>query len=121
MEKQTKLITPEILKNSIIDSFRKLNPKLQVKNPVIFIVGIGALLTTGSLIVNFTSFNLQITIWLWFTVLFANFAEAVAEGRGKAQAESLKKSRKDTIARKLENGNETRVNAAELKNGDTVV
>ncbi len=121
MEKKTKLITPEILKNSIIDSFRKLNPKLQVKNPVIFIVGIGAVLTTGALLFNFSSFNLQITLWLWFTVLFANFAEAIAEGRGKAQAESLKKSRKDTIARRLVNDKEIKVNASELRNGDIVL
>jgi K+-transporting ATPase ATPase B chain len=121
MEKKTKLITADILKNSIIDSFRKLNPKLQFKNPVIFIVGIGAVLTTGSLIIHFTSFNLQITLWLWFTVLFANFAEAIAEGRGKAQAESLKKSRKDTVARKIDNGKEITVSASELRNGDTVV
>jgi K+-transporting ATPase ATPase B chain len=72
-----------------------------VKNPVIFIVGIGALLTTVVVSIDifkgqFSSFNFQITLWLWFTVLFANFAEAVAEGRGKAQADSLRKSRTQT-------------------------
>ena len=77
-----------------------------VKNPVIFIVGIGALMTTVVVFTDifsghFSGFNFQITLWLWFTVLFANFAEAVAEGRGKAQADSLRKSRTQTKARKL--------------------
>lgn len=121
MRKSKKIITSDILKNSIKESFKKLNPKLLIKNPVIFIVGIGALLTTGALSVNFTSFNLQITLWLWFTVLFANFAESIAEGRGKAQAENLKKSRKDTIARKLIDGKEIKINASQLKLGDIVV
>lgn len=121
MGKSKKIITSDILKNSIKESFKKLNPKLLVKNPVIFIVGIGALLTTGSLFVNFTSFNLQISLWMWFTVLFANFAEAIAEGRGKAQADDLKKSRKDTIARKIINGKEEKISASILKFGDIVV
>lgn len=121
MEKKKKIITKNILKNSVKDSFRKLNPRLLIKNPVIFIVGIGAVLTTGALIYEFTLFNIQITLWLWFTVLFANFAEAIAEGRGKAQAEELKKSRKETIARKLDKGKETKIDASSLKPGDIVV
>jgi potassium-transporting ATPase ATP-binding subunit len=121
MDKRKKIITSVIIKNSIKDSFRKLNPKLLIKNPVIFIVGVGAVLTTGTSIFEFTSFNIQITIWLWFTVLFANFAEAIAEGRGKAQAEELKKSRKETIARILDKGKEKRINASLLKPGDIVV
>ncbi len=121
MEKQSKLITSEILKRSIADSFKKLNPKLLIKNPVMFIVAIGALLTTGALFFQLTPFNIQIAVWLWFTVLFANFAEAIAEGRGKAQAENLKKSRKDTIARQITDGVEKKVNANLLRNGDIVV
>jgi K+-transporting ATPase ATPase B chain len=121
MEKQSKLITSEILKSAIADSFKKLNPKLLIKNPVMFIVAIGALLTTGALFFQLTAFNIQIAVWLWFTVLFANFAEAIAEGRGKAQAENLKKSRKDTIARQIIDGAEKKVNADLLRNGDIVI
>ncbi|RPI17165.1 MAG: K(+)-transporting ATPase subunit B [Ignavibacteriae bacterium] len=121
MEKNKKIITSDILKNSIKDSFVKLNPKLLIKNPVIFIVAVGAVLTTCALFFDFTLFNMYITLGLWFTVLFANFAEAIAEGRGKAQAEDLKKSRKETIARKLNNGKEMRINASLLKPGDIVV
>ena len=111
---------------AVKDSFIKLNPALLIKNPVIFIVGIGALLTTIVVMTdiyqhNFSFFNLNITIWLWFTVLFANFSEAIAEGRGKAQADSLRKNRKQTIARKLEGKQEVSINATELKKGDIVV
>ncbi len=119
--KKISLFDKQILKASVIDSFRKLNPRLLMKNPVIFIVGIGAILTTITLFSSFTSFNFQITLWLWFTVLFANFAEAVAEGRGKAQAESLKKARTEVIARKLEGKNEVKVQGSSLKKGDLVV
>ena len=108
---------------AIGDSFRKLNPRLMVKNPVMFVAMVGAILTTVGI---FTSpadkaFITQLAIWLWFTVLFANFAEAVAEGRGKAQAESLRKARKDTIARRLRDGQEERVPAPQLHKGDLVV
>jgi potassium-transporting ATPase ATP-binding subunit len=108
------------------DSFIKLNPALLIKNPVIFIVAIGSFLTTivvfaGIFQGNFSSFNLNIAIWLWFTVLFANFSEAIAEGRGKAQADSLRKNRTQTIARKMDGKHEVGVNATELKKGDTVV
>jgi K+-transporting ATPase ATPase B chain len=108
------------------DSFIKLNPALLIKNPVIFIVAIGSFLTTIIVFVgifqgNFSSFNLNIAIWLWFTVLFANFSEAIAEGRGKAQAESLRKNRKQTIARQMVGKQEVAVNATELKKGDIVV
>ena len=100
------LFTREIAVQALKDSFIKLNPGVLVKNPVIFIVGIGAFMTTVVVVTDiltshFSNFNLQITLWLWFTVLFANFAEAVAEGRGKAQADSLRKSRTQTKARKL--------------------
>ena len=108
------------------DSFTKLNPVSLIKNPVIFIVAIGSFLTTIIVIAgifdgNFSSFNLQIAVWLWFTVLFANFSEAIAEGRGKAQAESLRKNRTQTIARKMVGKQEVAVNATELKIDDTVV
>ena len=100
------LFNKKILIQASKDSITKLNPALQIKNPVIFIVSIGAVLTTliffsdmfrGS----FSSFNLQISVWLWITVLFANFSEAIAEGRGKAQADSLRKSRTQAKARKM--------------------
>ncbi|MCX6256978.1 MAG: potassium-transporting ATPase subunit KdpB [Bacteroidia bacterium] len=128
MEKRnmSRLITREIAVQAIKDSFIKLNPKALVKNPVIFIVAIGALMTTVVVFLNifsghFSSFNFQITIWLWFTVLFANFAEAVAEGRGKAQADSLRKSRTQTKARKLLHNKEEVVLATALRKGDMVV
>ena len=110
--------TPSLFDKSIIapaigDSFRKLDPRLMIKNPVMFVTLVGAVLTTVAI---FTSprdrgFVIQLAIWLWFTVLFANFAEAVAEGRGKAQADSLRKARKDTMARRLKGGREERVAA----------
>jgi K+-transporting ATPase ATPase B chain len=124
MDKKSKksgLLDKQILKASVLDSFKKLNPKLLIKNPIMFIVGIGAVLTTIFLFSSFTSFNIQIALWLWFTVLFANFAEAVAEGRGKAQADSLKKARKDTIARKLIGSKEIKINGNNLKKGDFIV
>ncbi len=128
MEKRnlTRLITKEIAANALKDSFRKLNPSVLVKNPVIFIVGIGAVITTVVVIgdiysKHFSAFNFQITLWLWFTVLFANFAEAVAEGRGKAQADSLRKNRTQTKARKLVNNKEQSVLATDLRKGDIVI
>ncbi len=128
MEKRniTRLFTREIAVQALKDSFIKLNPLVLVKNPVIFIVGIGALMTTVVVITDisgshFSSFNFQITLWLWFTVLFANFAEAVAEGRGKAQADSLRKNRTQTKARKLVNNKEQIVLATDLRKGDIVI
>ena len=127
MEKRNKnrLFTREIAVQAIKDSFIKLNPVALVKNPVIFIVAIGALMTTVVVILDiysghFSSFNFQISLWLWFTVLFANFAEAVAEGRGKAQADSLRKGRTQTKARKLVNNKEEIVLAPDLRKGDIV-
>ncbi len=127
MEKRNiRLFSRDIAIQAFKDSFVKLNPALLVKNPVIFIVGIGALLTTivvfGDIYSgNFSNFNFQITLWLWFTILFANFAEAVAEGRGKAQADSLRKSRILTKARKLLNNKEEFVLATDLRKGDIVI
>jgi K+-transporting ATPase ATPase B chain len=125
-KKISPVLNKEITVQAIKDSFVKLNPVALVKNPVIFIVYIGALMTSIVVISDifknqFSSFDLQITIWLWFTVLFANFAEAVAEGRGKAQANSLRKSRTQTKARKLVNLKEELVLATNLKKGDKVV
>jgi K+-transporting ATPase ATPase B chain len=110
-----------IVKQAIFDSFKKLNPGVLYKNPVMFIVEIGAVFTSLVLSSHFSMFNLQIAIWLWFTVLFANFAEAVAEGRGKAQADTLRKARKFTTARKLVDNKESIVDAGDLKKGDIVI
>ncbi|HWB06086.1 MAG TPA: potassium-transporting ATPase subunit KdpB [Verrucomicrobiales bacterium] len=108
---------------AIGESFKKLDPRLMVKNPVMFVTMVGAVLTTWGIFTatDHRGFIVQLAIWLWFTVLFANFAEAVAEGRGKAQADSLRKARKDTIARRLKNGREEKVPAPELLKGDSVV
>lgn len=104
-------------------SFRKLDPRLMLKNPVMFVTLVGAVLTTAGIFTSPTDsgFIAQLAVWLWFTVLFANFAEAVAEGRGKAQAESLRKARKETIARRLKGGREEKVSAPQLQKGDQVV
>ncbi len=120
------LFNKKLILQAAKDSVIKLNPVTLIKNPVIFIVGIGSLLTTiivfvGIFYGSFSSFNLQIAIWLWFTVLFANFSEAIAEGRGKAQADSLRKNRTQTQARKMSGTKEVLVYATELKTGDVVV
>jgi len=120
------LFNRKLAEQAVKDSFIKLNPALMIKNPVIFIVAIGSFLTTLVVIIgifqgNFSSFNLNIAIWLWFTVLFANFSEAIAEGRGKAQADSLRKNRTQTMARKMASKQEVLINATELKKGDVVV
>jgi potassium-transporting ATPase ATP-binding subunit len=103
--KARKLFDPPIVKRAILDSFRKLDPRLQVRNPVMFVVFIGSILTSALVFVGepgiSRGFIIGVTLWLWFTVLFANFAEAVAEGRGKAQAETLRRARRDTPAKKL--------------------
>ena len=117
-----------ILTRAILDSFRKLNPRTMVKNPVMFVVEVGAVLTTIQLAWNVShhagefGFGLQITLWLWFTVLFANFAEAMAEGRGKAQADTLRKARAETQAHRLRSDGGTEVVASsKLRSGDIVV
>jgi potassium-transporting ATPase ATP-binding subunit len=113
---------------AIVDSFRKLNPRAMVKNPVMFVVEVGAVLTSGQLVWNAAhhtghfSFELQITLWLWFTVLFANFAEAMAEGRGKAQADTLRKARAETEAHLLRaDGTTESVPSSKLRSGDVVI
>jgi len=117
------LFNKEILIPAIPGAFTKLDPRLMIKNPVMFVTQIGALLTTAAIFTSHDErgFVIQLAIWLWFTVLFANFAEAVAEGRGKAQADSLRKARKDTTARRIKGGTEERVAAPLLEKGDLVV
>jgi K+-transporting ATPase ATPase B chain len=119
-----------IVKRAILDSLIKLNPRSMMKNPVMFVVEVGSVLTTLQLIrglvapipgVTNIRFELQITVWLWFTVLFANFAEAMAEGRGKAQADNLRKSRTETTAKRLLNGKFEVVSATALRKDDVVL
>jgi potassium-transporting ATPase ATP-binding subunit len=95
------LLDPKQLLRSLPDTFKKLNPLTLYRNPVMFIVEIGSIFTTVLAIRDHTSFAIQITVWLWLTVLFANLAEAVAEGRGKAQADALRRAKTDTIARRV--------------------
>jgi K+-transporting ATPase ATPase B chain len=123
------LFDPPIVKRALKDSFVKLNPRAMMKNPVMFVVEVGAAMTTilaardiaaGAALAGFT---FQITLWLWFTVLFANFAEAMAEGRGKAQADTLRKTKTETTARRLLNGNGKNeiVAATQLRAGNVVL
>ena len=110
-----------IVRTAIKDALLKLNPRKMMGNPVMFVVEIGCVITTGLLFKGGAAFkfNLQITLWLWFTVLFANFAEAMAEGRGKAQADSLRKTKTSASAKKLAaNGKVEIVAAASLRKGD---
>jgi potassium-transporting ATPase ATP-binding subunit len=116
------LFDREILAHASVDAFRKLDPRVQVKNPVMLVVLIGTIVTLIESIAHPGVFDWSITAWLALTVLFANFAEAVAEGRGKAQADTLRKMRSDTEARRIDaNGAEERVAAAQLAKGDVVV
>src|SRR5919109_1536099 len=117
-----------IVVRAIVDSFAKLHPRTMMKNPVMFVVEVGAVLTTLQLVrdtlhhTGAFGFGLQITLWLWFTVLFANFAEAMAEGRGKAQAETLRKARAETQAHRLRtDGSIETVPSSKLRSGDVVV
>jgi len=110
-----------LLIEALKSSFVKLDPRNQLKNPVMFVVFVGAIFSTFMLFTTFSGFNLQIVIWLWFTSLFANFAEAIAEGRGKAQADSLRKLKTSVMARKMNGTEETPVIASELRKGDVVV
>ena len=129
-EKQTKFITKDILDSSIKGAFQKLDPRYMIKNPVMFVVEIGFFITLvlsifptvfgdGS---DLRIYNIVVTVILFVTILFANFAESMAEGRGKAQAETLKKTKKDTTARLLDkNGKDTVIPASQLKKGDVVL
>jgi K+-transporting ATPase ATPase B chain len=130
--KARSFFVPKLVRRAIMDSFRKLDPRLQIRNPVMFVVLVGSVLTTGlffQALVGFgeasARFILAVSLWLWFTVLFANFAEAMAEGRGKAQAESLRRARRDILAKKLSRENYgasyTAVSATLLRKGDVVL
>ncbi|MGW5334421.1 potassium-transporting ATPase subunit KdpB [Streptomyces bauhiniae] len=116
------LFDPRQLLRSLPDAFRKLDPRVMVKSPVMFVVWIGSVLTTAFSLTDPTDwFGWTISVWLWLTVLFANLAEAVAEGRGKAQADTLRKARADTVARRLTGTAEEHVSGTELRVGDLVV
>jgi len=121
--KKRSLFDSMIVRRAAIDALRKLHPKSMAKNPVMFVVEVGCVVTT---LLLFRSrgqfgFNLQITLWLWFTVLFANFAEAMAEGRGKAQADALRRAKSETTAHKLcKDGSIEEVPSSRLRAGDTV-
>lgn len=121
MKTKSSLFDPALLKGALRDSLLKLTPRIQIKNPVMATVYAGAILSTFFTIAHWESFNFQITLWLWFTLLFANFAEAMAEGRGKAQAAALRNMRTQTEARLWSNGTEERIPAADLRTGDLVV
>ena len=127
MAEKKSLWNTEIMAQALLDSVRKLDPRWMVKNPVMFVVEVGSVLTTALLIDNTVhhragfGFNLQITLWLWFTVLFANFAEAMAEGRGKAQADTLRKAKGETIAKRYTaDGSFEEVASGLLRLGDVI-
>ncbi len=122
------LFDPAIIGRATKQSFVKLNPLALMKNPVIFVVEVGALITSVLLVRDLATgapgigFSVQISVWLWFTVLFANFAEAMAEARGKAQADALRKTKTDSLARRvMSDGRIERVSASQLRAGDTVL
>jgi K+-transporting ATPase ATPase B chain len=120
--KRKGILTLDLVKESLLDSLIKLKPETQFRNPVMFVAYLGAIFTTLITILEpFSGFNLQITLWLWFTVLFANFSSAIAESRGKAQAASLKKTQKENFAKKIVDGKEEAVPATTLKKGDVIV
>jgi K+-transporting ATPase ATPase B chain len=128
IHQQKKLFDPKIVKRASVDALKKLDPRVLYKNPVMFVVEIGAVLTTASWISELSRgvgdplFSGLISAWLWFTVLFATFAEAMAEGRGKAQADALRKTKTDTMAKQIsKDGNIAQVNATMLRKGDIVL
>jgi len=121
------LFDRKIVRRASVDALTKLNPRTMMKNPVMFVVEIGSILTTVLLILDLathrghTRFDLQITLWLWFTVLFANFAEAMAEGRGKAQADALRQAKSETTAYRVKSdGQVEEISSAQLRVGDRV-
>ncbi len=127
MAKKQSLWDPVILRQAMVGAFTKLNPRTMVKNPVMFVVEVGSVLTTALLIQDVVrhqpgfAFDLQITLWLWFTVLFANFAEAIAEGRGKAQANTLREAKGETMAyRYRKDGSLEAVSSSQLRIEDTI-
>jgi K+-transporting ATPase ATPase B chain len=127
-----RLFDPPIVRRALADALRKLDPRHMARNPVMFVVEVGSVVLTLLLVRSLFAgahellFNFQITLWLWFTVLFANFAEAMAEGRGKAQADALRRTKTETTARRLASGEpsdtrEERVPGTSLRKGDLVV
>jgi K+-transporting ATPase ATPase B chain len=127
MADKKSLWSTAIVRQASIDALRKLDPRLMVKNPVMFVVEVGSVLTSALLIDDFVNhrsglgFNLQITLWLWFTVLFANFAEAMAEGRGKAQADTLRRAKGETIARRYTDAGALEdISSSLLRSGDLI-
>jgi len=123
MKAKKSLFDPKVVRGAIVDSFLKLDPRRMWRNPVMFLVEVGAVLTSLLLLESFTAFELQIALWLWATVLFANFAEAMAEGRGKAQADALRKTKTEAMARRLvgPQRREEQIAASMLRKGDLVV
>ena len=123
--KSRSIFDPAIIVPAIGESFKKLNPAHMIKNPVMFVTEVGAAITTVLLCLgghgDSTGFLLQITLWLWFTVVFANFAEAMAEGRGKAQADTLRKARTETFANRIKGGGVEKVTSGELRKEDLVL
>jgi len=128
--KSPSMFDRELLFPALVESFRKLSPRLVAKNPVMFVVEVGSVLTTLVLLRDLFGassgvplwFTANVAVWLWFTVVFANFAEAVAEGRGKAQANSLRRMRRETTAHRIMNGGQMQdVPASSLQKGDVVV
>ena len=123
------LFDPQIIQRAFVDAFRKLDPRLVAKNPVMFVVEVGSVITTYYFFKQLAThgsdvwFVGQVSLWLWFTVLFANFAEAMAEGRGKAQADTLRKAKTESVARRLVAGgkDEERVPGTALRKGDLIV
>ena len=131
-KRQKSLFDPQIVRGAVKDSFRKLHPRVMVRNPVMFVVYIGSILTTGLFVQALfgkgeapAGFILAVSVWLWFTVLFANFAEAMAEGRGKAQAAALRQTRRTTTAKKLKeprlDAPRAEVPSTDLRKGDVVL
>jgi K+-transporting ATPase ATPase B chain len=124
--KRRSLFDAQIVRRASVDALAKLNPRMMMRNPVMFVVEIGSVLTSALLIANLAmhrghlSFNLQITLWLWFTVLFANFAEAMAEGRGKAQADALRQAKSETTAYRVVKGIVQEVPSSQLRAEDIV-
>jgi potassium-transporting ATPase ATP-binding subunit len=121
MKPRSSLLDPSLSKAALLPSLRKLDPRIQWHNPVMFTVYLGAIFCTVLLFRSVNLFEIQLVVWLWFTVLFANFAEALAESRGKAQADALRSMRVTTPARKLAGNQETSVSASDLRPGDLVV
>jgi K+-transporting ATPase ATPase B chain len=124
--KRRSIFDPQIVRRASTDALAKLSPKVMMRNPVMFVVEIGSVLTTVLLIVNLAThrghfrFDIQITLWLWFTVLFANFAEAMAEGRGKAQADALRLAKSETTAHLVGKNGIEEIPSSQLRAGDVV-